>query len=442
MVAGGTTAVLGFGVTGQSVVRHLRRAGVTPVVLDTRAPQQLVAPEFADLDIRWDQTRWPDIDVDEAVLSPGLALDDCLVAGARRAGVHLVSDIDVFFANVPAGAYVIGITGTNGKSTVTAWAGHLLESAGIDCAVGGNIGDAALDLLEEEHAGYVLELSSFQLERSGELPLACAAVLNVTEDHLDVHGDMQQYQASKHRIYARAERLIYDRDDPRTVPARREGAVSFGLGAPLAETDWGVVEIAGEQQLCRGRRAVLPVAALPLPGDHNVLNALAACALVEPWVELAGLAEGLTTFRGLAHRFERVAEVAGVVYVNDSKATNLGAAMAALGGLPLANQVVLIAGGDPKGVDLEPLAALLPGRVKHLICIGLAASDLAGLAQSAGVSAEVCEDLQSAVAVAAGSAAAGDMVLLSPACASLDMFTSYRERGERFAEAVHALEVI
>ena len=157
---GGTTAVLGFGVTGQSVVRFLKRVGVTPVVLDTRAAQELGAPEFADLDVRWGQTRWPDIDVDAAVLSPGLALDSCLVAGARQAGVPLFSDIDVFFANVPDAAFVIGITGTNGKSTVTAWAGHLLQSAGRDCAVGGNIGDAALDLLEEEHAGYVLELSS------------------------------------------------------------------------------------------------------------------------------------------------------------------------------------------------------------------------------------------------------------------------------------------
>ncbi len=432
------TAVLGFGVTGQSVARHCLRQGTIPVVLDTR-PQRPVATEFADLDIRWSQTAWPDLAVGQAVLSPGLSLDSCLVKGAREAGVKLVSDIDLFFIDLPEGAEVIGVTGTNGKSTVTAWAGHVLNAAGVDCAVGGNLGDAALDVLQRQCGTYVLELSSFQLERSADLPLAAATVLNVTEDHLDMHGDMAAYQASKHRIYAAAGRIVYSRDCTLTMPAEPENAVSFGLGKPPREQDWGISEINGRAQLCRGMMPVMPADELPLPGDHNLLNALAVCALVEQWVDPSALPAALRSYAGLAHRFEMVAEYLGVQYVNDSKATNLGAAMAALEGLPTKDQVVLIAGGDPKGVDLTPLAGLFPGRVKHVVCLGMAAPELAELAQSVGISHALCTDMAAAVAESARVAVNGDLVLLSPACASLDMFSSYSERGDQFAAAARAL---
>ncbi len=437
-MASAETAVLGFGVTGQSVARHFLRHGAAPVVLDTR-PQRPVAPEFAGLDIRWSQTVWPDLQVVQAVLSPGLAMESCLVKGARQAGVKLVSDIDLFFAELPDGAEVIGVTGTNGKSTVTAWTGHVLNAVGVECAVGGNLGDAALDVLQRQCGKYVLELSSFQLERSADLPLAAATVLNVTEDHLDMHGDMEAYRASKHRIYAVAGRVVFSRDCALTTPADAEGAVSFGLDTPPREQDWGIREIEGRAQLCRGMQPVMPADELPLPGDHNLLNALAVCALVEPWVELAVLPAALRTYRGLAHRFEQVAEHLGVTYVNDSKATNLGATMAALEGLPTEDQVVLIAGGDPKGVDLSPLAGLLPGRVKHLVCLGMAAPELAEIARTAGVSHALCTDMAAAVAESARAAVSGDLVLLSPACASLDMFSSYSERGDQFAAAARAL---
>ena len=433
-MANGQTAVLGFGVTGQSVARHFLRRGDAPVVLDTRPPRP-VASEFAELDIRWSQSAWPDLPVVRAVLSPGLALDSCLVSGARQAGVELMSDIDLFFADLPAGAEVIGVTGTNGKSTVTAWTGHVLNAAGVECAVGGNLGDAALDVLQRQCGKYVLELSSFQLERSAELPLAAATVLNVTEDHLDMHGDMDAYRASKHRIYAATGRIVYSRDCTLTTPANPADAVSFGLDAPPREQDWGVAD----SQLCRGSQAVMPADELPLPGDHNLLNALAVCALAEPWVELSELPAALRSYQGLSHRFENVAEHRGVSYINDSKATNLGATMAALEGMPADNQVVLIAGGDPKGVDLSPLAGLFSGRVKHLICLGMAAPELAELAGTAGITHALCTDMEAAVAEGARVAENGDIVLLSPACASLDMFASYSERGDRFAAAAREL---
>lgn len=425
-------AVLGYGVTGASVVRHLLRTGITPVVLDTRAaPTQ--AETDADVEFRWQTQSWPDLDVAYAVVSPGLELDSCLVAGARHAGVPTVSDIDLFFDAVQAP--VIGVTGTNGKSTVTALTGHLLNSAGVSTGVGGNLGVAALDILDDAHTSYVLELSSFQLERSRTHSFHAATVLNVTEDHLDKHGDMASYAASKQRIYGAAKRCVYNRADSLTLPSGRADAVSFGLDEPEAG-HWGlrwrndVAFLAqGEQLLCRAD-------VTHLPGEHNTQNVLAACALVDGMLEAAALPDGLASFEGLAHRFQQVARHGGVTYVNDSKATNVGATAAALAGMPAAEQVVLIAGGDAKGVDLGPLAPLLQGRVRLVVCIGKDAAQLAAVAAAAGVDTVHADSMAAAVHVAVDHAGRGDTVLLSPACASLDMFSSYAERGERFADAV------
>lgn len=234
-------AVLGFGVTGESVVRHLRRLGKEPVVLDTRPAR---AVEVAGVEFIWDAVSWPKLEVDTAVVSPGLELDSCLVAGARAAGVELKSDIDLFFDAVQSP--VVGITGTNGKSTVTSLAGHLLHSADISCGVGGNLGEAALDILDPDHECYVLELSSFQLERSAEHAYRAATVLNVSQDHLDKHLDMAAYTQSKHRIYADAESCVYNRADDLTVPAQIGGAMSFGqIYRLLTRTGVYVMNLAG-----------------------------------------------------------------------------------------------------------------------------------------------------------------------------------------------------
>lgn len=429
-------AVLGYGVTGESVVRYLLREGIEPVVLDTRP---VFKTELPSVEFIFDSVRWPKLDVDFAVVSPGLAMDSCLVAGAAADGIELRSDIDLFFGAVAVP--VIGITGTNGKSTVTSLAGHIVNCAGRSCGVGGNLGVAALDIIDDRHECYVLELSSFQLERSREHAFHAATVLNVTEDHLDKHADMRAYVSSKQRIYTNSAHNVYNRADPLTRPHRLEGAVSFGLDAPLRPGDWGMRQRQGQRWMARGDRDVCSRDALGLPGAHNELNALAACALTAQLVPVSDMVPGLSSFSGLAHRFETVRVVAGVTYVNDSKATNLGATMAALTGMPAANQVVLIAGGDAKGVDLSPLAAVLPGRVRVMVTLGADGPQLLEIARRAGVETHACDSLEDAVRFAAGCAVEGDTVLLSPACASLDMFSSYVERGERFAAAVAAFAV-
>ncbi len=432
-------AVIGFGVTGESVVRHLRGRGVDVVVLDTRASRQT---QFDDVSFMWECQRWPGLSVDFAVVSPGLSLEHCLVAGAAAAGVTLCSDIDLFFDAVTAP--VLGVTGTNGKSTVVSLAGHLLNSAGLSCGMGGNLGVAALDLLAPEHQCYVLELSSFQLERSKQQPFQAAAVLNLTEDHLDRHGDMQRYAAAKHRIYHHAERCIYNRQDPLTQPQDAERVVSFGLDQPPSTQDWGVVEsrsgaATSERALTRGTQVLCMTQALPLTGAHNELNVLAACALVDEHLSFTQIRAGLGAFTGLPHRFETVAEVDGAIYINDSKATNLGATMAALAGMPCTDQVILIAGGDAKGVDLSPLADVLRGRVREVLTIGRDGPALGAVADQTGVAHRACDSLADAVRAAHQVAQAGDSVLLSPACASLDMFDNYMQRGEQFAAAVRSL---
>lgn len=435
-------AILGFGVTGESVLRHLRGRDVDVTVLDTRGSRPT---ESADAQFIWECQRWPGLDVDYAVVSPGLSLDHCLVAGAKADGVALRSDIDLFFDAVTAP--VLGVTGTNGKSTVTSLAGHLLNSAGVSCGVGGNLGVAALDLLDPQHQCYVLELSSFQLERSNEQPFQAAVVLNLTEDHLDKHGDMQRYTAAKHRIYSRAQRCIYNRHDGLTKPHTSAAAVSFGLDAPPGSRDWGVLhdtttsqEEAGTGVLVRGNQMLCAAGELPLSGAHNELNVLAACALVAEHLSIEQMRQGLYTFSGLPHRFEVVDEIDGVTYINDSKATNLGATMAALAGMPCAEQVILIAGGDAKGVDLSPLAQVLSGRVRQVLSIGRDGPAIGAVAADNGIAYQSCSNLAEAVRTARSLAQAGDSVLLSPACASLDMFDNYMQRGAEFAAAVKAVD--
>lgn len=428
-------AVLGFGITGASVVRHLLRRGVEPVVLDTRAARP---GDNQEVEFLWDATHWPGLDVDVAIVSPGLDLDSALVAEARSAGVELLSDIDLFFASVSEP--VIAITGTNGKSTVTSLAGHLLSSAGISCGVGGNLGEAALDIIDPDHQCYVLELSSFQLERSAEHAFHCATILNISEDHLDKHGDLAGYAAAKQRICSAAASCVYNRADPLTLLAGCANPVSFGADAPPTAVDWGIREDAGERYFAHGDELICPTSQFSLSGAHNEQNALAACAVVDGWFAANKISTALASFAGLAHRFEAVAQIAGVSYVDDSKATNLGATVAALGGMPAANQVVLIAGGDAKGVDLSPLLSLLRGRVKQLVTLGQDGPQLMQLAAKADIPAVACSGMVEVVAAARGAASTGDTVLLSPACSSLDMFSGFAERGNQFAAAVRDLD--
>jgi len=435
------TLVVGLGTTGLSVIRHLLACGQRLAVTDTRENP----PGLAELDqiegaaSAWvgplstlDATCWRTI-----VVSPGVPVSLPELQAARAAGCELVGDVQLFVhaARQP----LVAITGSNGKSTVTALAGELLRALGLRVAVGGNLGPPALELLGDDPEVYVLELSSFQLETTRDLGAASAAILNISADHLDRYPDMEAYLTAKMRILQGARHTVLNRDDDRLRPlCRSSTGPSFGLNPPPGPHDFGVVEVAGEPWLARGDDALLPVADLALHGRHNWLNALAALALVWPWVEdPRPLFPVLRSFTGLAHRSQRVRSHHGVDFIDDSKGTNVGATLAAIRGVT--GPLVLIAGGQGKGQDFAPLADALVGKARGVILLGADAPQIAQ-ALNGAVPLRLVTSMEEAVSVAAEWAQPGDTVLLSPACASLDMFSSFAERGERFARAVRELD--
>lgn len=434
--------IVGLGRTGLSCARYLHAQGWRLAATDSRAqPPELaalraLAPEavvsVGGFDLRLlDQARL-------VVASPGVSLREPLFAAARERGLEIVGDIELFAR--AARAPVIGVTGTNGKSTVTTLVARMAGRAGRRARVGGNLGEPALELLDPDAELYVLELSSFQLETTRSLGCEAAAVLNVTPDHLDRYASLAEYAAAKARIFTAARTAVINLDDPlvATMPPPGVPLLSFSLHAAVG-ADFAL-QAAGEQgewQLTRRGRPLLALAEMKLSGLHNAANALAALALGEAaGLPLAAMLAELREFPGLAHRTEWVADVRGVRYVNDSKGTNVGAALAAVAGLP--GPLVLVAGGDGKGQDFAPLAAACRGKVRHAVLIGRDGGAIA--AALAGVcSVERCATLEEAVRAAARAARPGDTVLLSPACASLDMFRDYAHRGAVFAAAVREL---
>jgi len=454
-LAGRCVLILGLGDTGVSAARWVAGAGARVRAADTRAAPPGAAELAAHLPQAerrfgaFDQTLLDGVDL--VCLSPGLALAEPVVQAAVARGLPVLGDIELFAWQLRArpGVPLAAITGTNGKTTVTALVGHLLRSAGVDCEVAGNIGPAALEALRRRTesgslpAVWVLELSSYQLETAWSLAPDVAALLNLSEDHLDRYASLAEYGAAKARIFDGAALAVVNRDDARAsalagAAARR---VSFGLDAPPRESDYGLLERNGTTWLARGQRPILEARALGVHGRHNVSNALAAAAMARALgVPHAAIALGLATFRGLPHRLQRVALRRGVVWFDDSKGTNVGATIAALRGLAVDGRVVLIAGGDGKGQDFAPLAAPVAERARGVLLIGRDAPRIETALSSSGTRLERCPTLEDAVLRAAELAQPGDAVLLSPACASFDMFRDYRERGERFARAVRALE--
>ncbi|HTT02068.1 MAG TPA: UDP-N-acetylmuramoyl-L-alanine--D-glutamate ligase [Steroidobacteraceae bacterium] len=434
--------IVGLGRTGLSCAAYLRARGWRIAVTDTRAAPPELA-RLAELDPQI-PVRLGGLDtrlLDEAVcvvVSPGVPLSDPFFNEARRRGLTIIGDIELFALAVDAA--VAGITGTNGKSTVTTLLGRMTERAGLAVRVGGNLGEPALDLLADAHRSgahvdlYVLELSSFQLEATYSLDLKAAAVLNVSADHLDRYGSVGDYAAAKARIFARCDTAVINLDDPLVVamPRPRQLVLSFSLaGAPGA--DYAL----RDAWLTRQGEPLLRLSELKIQGRHNAANALAALALGEALgLALEPMLAELRSFAGLPHRAQWVAQISGVTYVNDSKGTNVGATLAAVAGMP--GPLVLIAGGDGKHQDFSPLAAGVQGKVRHAVLIGRDAAELAGVL--AGVcSLERCETLPQAVRAAASAAHPGDTVLLSPACASFDMFRDYAHRGCVFSKAVREL---
>jgi UDP-N-acetylmuramoylalanine--D-glutamate ligase len=334
-------------------------------------------------------------------------------------------------------AKILAITGTNGKTTVTSLTGHLLRTAGVDCEVAGNIGPAALSaLLKRKNSPpkvWVVELSSYQLETTWSLAPDAAAMLNLTEDHLDRYAGLAEYGAAKARVFQGDGVRVFNREDPHSMAMAQDGArMSFGLDAPERVMDWGVAD----GFLVQGGERILAVAELSIHGAHNAANALAASALARSLgVTLEAIARGLRSYKGLPHRLQRVATRHGVDWYDDSKGTNVGATVAALSGLN--RTVVLIAGGEGKGQDFSPLAAPVQKFARKVLLIG---RDAPRIEQAlAGAAIEKFPSLEEAVGRAAEIAQPGEAVLLSPACASFDMFRNYGHRGEVFAAAVKAL---
>ena len=433
--------VYGLGKTGLSVARYLEARGVDSHYVDSRQqPPGLdeLGSIVADAEVVTGGT--PVAVLEETthiVVSPGIADSDPLLSAAREAAIPVVSDIEVFTSE--AKAPIVGVTGSNGKSTVTTLLALMCEAAGKDCRAGGNLGTPALDLLgDSEPDFYLLELSSFQLQRTENLPLEVAVLLNIADDHLDWHASSDEYRAAKARIFRQAENAVVNRAIDPAVETRdaTRAMLTFGSDEP-GGSEYGLREEDGETFLARGEQVLLGTADVAMVGSHNHLNALAALAAGQLMgLDTPAMLQVLVEFPGLPHRMQRVGSREAVEYVNDSKATNVDAAIAAIDSLD--RPVVLIAGGQGKGGDFDRLAATVGPAVRTAVLIGEDAPQLADAFEGIAPT-RYADDMHDAVRQAAGIAEAGDYVLLAPACASFDQFANYEARGDAFAAAFEEL---
>lgn len=462
--------VLGLGETGLSMVRWLSAQHANLRVADTRsappglaqasqyvAAEQIFCGNFND-------ALFDGIEL--IAISPGVPLRDPAVERAISRGIEVVGDIELFAQSLPAVGslrrsgmptgvsladakdyrpHILAITGANGKTTVTSMVEHLCKAAGKDAVAAGNISPAVLDVVLERGANqpevWVLELSSFQLETTYSLHADAATVLNISEDHLDRYADMAAYSAAKARIYSGCGIQVLNRDDEhcKSIAPTQGTTITFGLSKPTAESEFGIDRADGEIWLMRGKQRLLKASELKVTGLHNVANALAALALSSAInCPMNSLVEGLRSFKGLPHRVERVAEMDGITYYDDSKGTNVGATVAALQGLGCKS--VLIAGGEGKGQNFAPLKMAVAQHARAVVLIGRDASLIAAALNGSGVKVVHAENMQDAVHQATRLAQRGDAVLLSPACASFDMFRNYKHRAEVFIQSVHELQ--
>jgi len=437
--AGTRALVLGLGRTGLSCARYLRRKGLSVRVADTRGDPpgaDALRANVPDAELRagpFDPRLLED--VAQVVISPGLSLREPVAVEATRRGLPVVGDIELFARD--AQAPIAAVTGTNGKSTVTTLVADLANAAGRTALAGGNLGEPALDLLERPVPGlYVLELSSFQLETTHSLRTATATVLNVTPDHMDRYDTLAGYAAAKARIFDGCDVAVVNADDAavRDMPRAGQRVLSFSLASRDADYS---LEQEPQPMIVRRGEPLLPLSALRIQGLHNAANAMAALAMCEALGIARGAAlDALVAFPGLPHRSQWIADVAGVHFINDSKGTNVGATLAAVSGMN--GPLVLIAGGDGKNQDFNELRDAFRGKVVHVVLIGRDAPRLEATLD--GICAtERAPDMASAVSAARAAAQPGYTVLLSPACASLDMFRDYTHRGDEFASAVRSL---
>ena len=436
-----TELVYGLGTTGLSVARYFARRNVAVRFVDSRESppgREELAHLLPDAEVTVGETPVELLDgVVRVVASPGIADDDQFLEAARAAGIEVVSDIELFTAE--ARSPIVAVTGSNGKSTVATLLSLMCDAAGLRGPAGANLGVPALDLLgEDEPDFYILELSSFQLQRTEHLPARVAVLLNISPDHLDWHRDEAEYRQAKYRIFREAEFAVINRDDAEVRSHLAEGraSLSFGLDEP-GEAAYGLRAEDGDLFLARGEQLLLSVDDVAMVGRHNLANALAALAAGQLMgLDIAPMLQVLNEFPGLPHRMQEVGRADGVSYINDSKATNVGAAIASVDSLD--SPIVLIAGGLGKGGDFERLATEIAGKLRVAILIGedapLLADAFEGLAPT-----EFAADMHAAVRRAAALAESGDTVLLAPACASFDQYPNYQVRGDDFRRAFEDL---
>jgi UDP-N-acetylmuramoylalanine--D-glutamate ligase len=436
------TVIVGLGKTGLSCARYLHARHRRVTVIDSRnAPPEISALQQLAPEI---EIRVGGFDASvlegatEVVVSPGVSLREPLMQAAMRRNLPIIGDVELFARSV--NAPVVGITGTNGKSTVTTLVAHMATRAGKRALAGGNLGTPALELLNDPIPDvYVLELSSYQLETTQSLKLAAAAVLNVTPDHMDRYDDIEEYAAAKARIFNHADVAVVNSDDTLVskMPHGKQRVIDFSL-QPNSAALYSIKKTSTDVELLRHNIPLIAMSQLKIAGLHNAANALAALALCEALeLDREACVDALRGFPGLPHRSQWVADVKGVRYVDDSKGTNVGATLAAVAGM--SGPLVLIAGGQGKGQDFAALAPAFRNKVRHVVLIGQDAKQIAAsLAQTC--TCEFASDMKDAVAKSARAAHAGDTVLLSPACASLDMFRDYAHRGDAFANAVKELQ--
>ncbi|MBH1975912.1 MAG: UDP-N-acetylmuramoyl-L-alanine--D-glutamate ligase [Rhodocyclales bacterium] len=455
---GKTVLVLGLGESGFASACWCGQAGARVRVADTRVnPPYLEALQRRVASADFLSGAFADslLDgVDLVVLSPGLPSDLSILKTAHAKGIEVVGEIELFARALRElnNAPVVAITGTNGKTTTTALTGHLLRSLGLKVGVAGNISPAALTALNEAVAQndlpavWVLELSSFQLETTTSLNARAATVLNISDDHLDRYADLAAYAAVKAQIFSGAGVAVINRQDARvaSMVAQKKSlrTISFGLDAPGSNEDFGLLATPAGVYLAQGQQLLLPVAELPMSGLHNAANVLAALALcVGLGYDVVDLLPAVKSFTGLPHRVEKIAEQNKVTWYDDSKGTNVGATVAALNGLgggQAKRKIVLIAGGDGKGQDFSPLAPAVAEHARAVILIGRDRVVMGNALKTGGVLLVFAQDMNDAVAKAGVLAEGGDAVLLSPACASFDMFRDYQHRAEVFIAAVNA----
>ncbi|MBZ2399054.1 UDP-N-acetylmuramoyl-L-alanine--D-glutamate ligase [Erwinia amylovora] len=427
---GKKVVIIGLGLTGLSCIDFFIARGVVPRMIDTRVvpPGLEKLPKNVECWLGSFNDKWL-LDADLIVASPGVALAHPSLMAAAIAGVEIIGDVELFCRE--AQAPIVAITGSNGKSTVTTLVGEMAQAAGWQVGVGGNIGLPVLTLLQQPAQLYVLELSSFQLETTRSLHAAAATILNVTEDHMDRYPlGMQQYRAAKLRIYENATVCVVNADDAMTIPVRGADARCLSFGADVG--DYHLTRQQGSTWLRVQGEKVLNTDEMHLVGQHNYTNALAALALADAvGLPRASSLTALTTFKGLAHRFQLVHEHNGVRWINDSKATNVGSTEAALNGLHPAGILWLLLGGDGKSADFSPLTRYMQGDRIRIYCFGRDGAELAALRPEIAVQTET---MAAAVRQIATRVQPGDMVLLSPACASLDQFKNFEQRGDQFAQ--------